>query len=123
MQSELDLLKQRIIELETENAELKAKEAMFMARIMELEQNAKKVIMKLERSTKESKKRFAKLEQKQLQNDAVDRLDNSSESIINASDPIYVNINAIFIEASSKVLRNSNYWFKNITIGDGCRMI
>ena len=50
-----------------------------MARIMELEQNAEKAkirdtelstrIVELERSAKESEKRFVKLEQKQLQND------------------------------------------------------
>ncbi|CAG8511144.1 3647_t:CDS:2, partial [Gigaspora margarita] len=80
----------------------------FRTRIMELEQNAEKAklrdielnarIMELERSIKESEKRFAKLEQKQLQNNAVDRLDNSSESIINASDPV---INQCIGHASS----------------------
>ncbi|CAG8690276.1 3198_t:CDS:1, partial [Gigaspora rosea] len=42
MQFELDLLKQRIIKLETENVELKAKKVEFKARIIELEQNTKK---------------------------------------------------------------------------------
>ncbi|RHZ69620.1 hypothetical protein Glove_281g10 [Diversispora epigaea] len=81
MQSELDLLKQRIIELEAEKAKFIAKEAGLMARIVELEQSAKEKaenvklrdaelnarIVELEQLAKESENRFAKLEQKRTQ--------------------------------------------------------
>ncbi|CAG8601180.1 5636_t:CDS:1, partial [Diversispora eburnea] len=85
-----------ITELKREKAEFLAKEAGFMARIMELEQIAEKAklrdtelntrIMELERS---SEKRFAKLEQNQ--NNTVVKLENddsSSEKDINVPDSV-----------------------------------
>lgn len=102
-QSKTDLLEQ-ISKLVAENTELKkekaeflAKEAGFMARIMELEQNAEKSrlrdtelnarIIELERLAKENEKRFATLEQNQ--NDAVDKLENGDNfPFSNVSDPV-----------------------------------
>src|ERR1044072_7959537 len=91
MSSELELLRQRISELEAEKMELRRELektmadssieiSNFNAIIMELEKNNKAVITKLKSENIELRDRVTKVEQRQLQNDNVTKVTNSSNN-------------------------------------------
>jgi hypothetical protein len=91
MSSELELLRQRISELEAEKMELRRglektiadssiEISKLNAIIMELEKN-KAVITKLKSENTELRDRVTKVEQRQLQNDNVTKITNSSNNV------------------------------------------